>query len=112
MAGQSWSIGRGEGCAVMLDSRAVSRLHALIQRRDGGDYALVDLGSRNGCFVNNQRVSLPRVLSDGDRLAFGDQELLFRGERSRDSSVEPVDTSTRNLPTAVINLQSLTTIMV
>ena len=43
--GQSWAIGRGDGCAVLLDSRSVSLLHALIQRKDGGDLALVDLGS-------------------------------------------------------------------
>ena len=111
-AGQSWAIGRGDGCAVMLDSRSVSRLHALIQRRDGGDYSLVDLGSRNGCFVNGQRVSLPRILGDGDRLVFGDQELLFRTARGRGSPAEPPGTSTRNAPTAAIHMQSLTTIVV
>src|SRR5579863_10005492 len=76
--GQSWAVGRGDGCAVMLDSRSVSRLHALIQKRDSGEFALVDLGSRNGSFVNNKRVSLPLVLRDGDRLVLGDQELQFR----------------------------------
>ena len=55
--GQSWAIGRGDGCAVLLDSRSVSRLHALIQRRETGDFSLVDLGSRNGSFVNGTRVS-------------------------------------------------------
>ena len=39
--GQSWAIGRGDGCAILLDSRSVSRLHALIQRTDTGDLALV-----------------------------------------------------------------------
>jgi hypothetical protein len=71
--GQSWAIGRGDGCAVMLDSRSVSRLHALIQRRDAGDLALVDLGSRNGSFVNGTRVSFPVALNDKDKLLFGDQ---------------------------------------
>jgi adenylate cyclase len=89
----------------------VSRLHALIQRRDGGDYALVDLGSRNGCFVNGQRVSIPRILSDNDRLAFGDQELLFRTARGRGPDADPPDT-TRNAPTAAIHMQSLATILV
>ena len=111
-AGQSWTIGRGDGCAVMLDSRSVSRLHALIQRRDGGDYSLVDLGSRNGCFVNSQRVSLPRILGDGDRLAFGDQELLFRSARNRGSDAAPPGASTRNAPTAAMHMQSLATILV
>src|SRR3982751_2241254 len=76
-AGQSWAIGRGDGCAVMLDSRSVSRLHALIQRRDAGDLALVDLGSRNGSFLNGKRVSFPVALKNKDRLVIGDQELVY-----------------------------------
>lgn len=112
VSGQSWAIGRGEGCVVMLDSRAVSRLHALIQRRDGGDYALVDLGSRNGCFVNGQRVSVPRVLHDRDRLTFGDQDLIFRTAPHPDTGESAPDTSTRNAPTAALHALSLTTIMV
>lgn len=111
-AGQTWAIGRGDGCAVMLDSRSVSRLHALIQRRDDGDYSLVDLGSRNGCFVNGQRVSLPRILCDGDRLVFGDQQLLFRSTCPRPSETAPPGASTRNLPTAPMHMQSLATILV
>lgn len=46
--GQTWAIGRGDGCAVMLDSRSVSRLHALIQRKGAGDFSLVDLGAATG----------------------------------------------------------------
>jgi adenylate cyclase len=111
-AGQSWAIGRGDGCAIMLDSRSVSRLHALIQRRDGGDYSVVDLGSRNGCFVNGRRVSLPRILNDSDRLVFGDQELLFRTAHCRASETEPPGASTRNAPTTAIHMQSLATIVV
>ncbi len=85
--GQSWAIGRGDGCAVMLDSRSVSRLHALIQRKDGGgEHSLVDLGSRNGSFVNAQRVSLPLRLNDKDRLVFGDQELIFRNPLASNST--------------------------
>src|ERR1019366_6685279 len=68
--GQTWAIGRGDGCAVMLDSRSVSRLHALIQRKDTGDLSLVDLGSRNGSFVNGTRVTFPVALDDEDRLMF------------------------------------------
>jgi adenylate cyclase len=53
----------------MLDSRSVSRLHALIQRRDAGDLALVDLGSRNGSFVNGARVSFPVTMRTSSCLA-------------------------------------------
>jgi adenylate cyclase len=110
--GQSWAIGRGDGCAVMLDSRSVSRLHALIQRRDTGDLALVDLGSRNGSFVNGRRVSFPMVLNDLDRIVFGDQDLIFRNPARSESVLSDAGTDLRNEPTTSIHTNSLTTIMV
>src|SRR5215470_12040136 len=97
--GQSWAIGRGDGCAVMLDSRSVSRLHALIQRRDAGDFCLVDLGSRNGSFVNNRRVAVPVLLNDNDSWIFGDQQLLCRNAAPSILSVSALSTETRNAPT-------------
>jgi adenylate cyclase len=111
-AGQSWAIGRGDGCAVMLDSRSVSRLHALIQLRDAGDYSLVDLGSRNGSFVNARRVSLPVVLKDNDKLVFGDQQLLFHSTANTAAPPSPAVTDTRNAPTTALHTQTLTTIVV
>jgi len=110
--GQSWAIGRGDGCAVMLDSRSVSRLHALIQRKDGGEYSLVDLGSRNGSFVNARRVSLPLLLNDKDRLVFGDQELIFRNPLAANSVLEAREVTTRNMPTTALHTHTLTTIVV
>jgi adenylate cyclase len=110
--GQSWAIGRGDGCAIMLDSRSVSRLHALIQRRDAGDFSLVDLGSRNGSFVNHRRVSTPLALQDGDHLLFGDQEMMFQHPvRTAAVALEPV-VDTRNAPTTSLHTHSLTTIVV
>jgi len=110
--GQSWAIGRGDGCAVMLDSRSVSRLHALIQRRDAGDFSLVDLGSRNGSFVNSRRVSVPVVLNDRDRLVFGDQELQFHNPTRSTALISVPGTDTRNAPTTSLHTHSLTTIVV
>jgi len=110
--GQSWAIGRGDGCAVLLDSRSVSRLHALIQRKDGGEYSLVDLGSRNGSFVNARRVSLPLLLGDKDRLVFGDQELIFRNPLASSTTPGARELSTRNMPTTALHTHTLTTIVV
>ena len=109
--GQSWAIGRGDGCAVMLDNRSVSRLHALIQRRETGDFSVVDLGSRNGSFVNSRRVSIPVVLNDQDRLLFGDQLLAFR-QPTRSGNPSPVDDSGRNAPTTALHMHRLATIVV
>ncbi len=111
--GQTWAIGRGDGCAILLDSRSVSRLHALIQRRDAGDYSLVDLGSRNGSFVNGRRVSFPTVLNHEDRLILGDQEMVFLAAGARAAGENPRPASdTRNLPTTALHTHTLTTIVV
>jgi adenylate cyclase len=109
--GQSWAIGRGDGCAVMLDSRSVSRLHALIQRREAGDFSLVDLGSRNGSFVNARRVSLPVVLNDRDLLVFGDQQLAFH-QSTRGVGQSVVEDNDRNAPTTALHMHGLATIVV
>ena len=90
----------------------MSRLHALIQRKDGGDLALVDLGSRNGSFVNGSRVSFPLVLKDKDRLVFGDQELLFRNPARSDSVLASAPGDMRNEPTTALHTHSIATIMV
>ncbi len=110
--GQSWAIGRGDGCAVMLDSRSVSRLHALIQKRDTGDFSLVDLGSRNGSFVNSHRVTVPVVLNDKDRMLFGDQELLFHNPARSPSQISAAGMDDRNAPTTQMHTNNLATIVV
>ncbi len=109
--GQSWAIGRGDGCAVLLDSRSVSRLHALVQRREGGAISLVDLGSRNGSFVNQRRVSVPVLLQDSDQLTFGDQQFVFRNPEGAGASDAAFE-STRNAPTTSLQTNTLTTIVV
>lgn len=110
--GQSWAIGRGDGCPVLLDSRSVSRLHALIQRREGGDFQLVDLGSRNGSFLNGRRVSLPAPLRDQDHLLFGDQDLVFRNPAQAPAAREITMANSRNAPTTALLSNQLATILV
>src|SRR6476661_3425530 len=96
----------------MLDSRSVSRLHALIQRRDAGDLALVDLGSRNGSFVNGTRVSFPVTLNDNDKLLFGDQPLTFRNPERSEYVLSASAMDLRNEPTTALHTNSNTTILV
>jgi DNA-binding CsgD family transcriptional regulator len=56
----------------------VSRVHAQLEHV-GGEWAVVDDGlSRNGTFVNGERVTGRRRLRDGDRVVFGETPVLFR----------------------------------
>ncbi len=63
-------IGRADEADVQLDGADVSRLHARIVRTEAGAYELEDLASRNGTFVNGQRVQRAR-LTFGDRIKIG-----------------------------------------
>jgi hypothetical protein len=70
------SIGRVAGNAVVLPDSSVSSKHARVSRSAEG-FTLEDLGSRNGTFVNGERVSEKRPLADGDVVRFGKVLLTF-----------------------------------
>ncbi len=61
------TLGRWADNDVIVDDRWVSRHHARI-RREGERYVLEDLDSKNGTFVNGQRIGGPTVLNDGDEV--------------------------------------------
>lgn len=53
----------------------ISRLHAVLERRPDGAYAVRDLGSTNGTMINDDPVALAQhvavALADGDRIRIG-----------------------------------------
>jgi predicted component of type VI protein secretion system len=73
------TIGRGSGCDIRLawDER-VSRVHAALDRV-GSDWTLVDDGlSRNGTFLNGDRLTGRRRLRDGDTFVLGSTSFRYR----------------------------------
>ena len=88
------TIGRRVDNDIVLswDSEA-SRRHAHLQHTVDG-WALVDDGSRNGSYLNGERVTRQGPLRDGDVFRFGDTVVLFRApvpdeHRARDVFLEP-----------------------
>ena len=75
--GNAWKIGRTEQNMVVLSDDMVSRNHAMIQQLEDGEFYLIDMGSRNGSFVNGHRLTAPVALRDGDLLSFGEAKLRF-----------------------------------
>lgn len=72
-----WTVGRSDDNNFVLGDRWISRNHAMLQCMDTGEYYLIDLGSRNGSFINGRRVSVPVTLHNGDAITFGQTELNF-----------------------------------
>lgn len=80
--GQVIRIETGEtviGRAMLGGNSAVSKQHARL-RRSGSVVTLEDLGSTNGTWVNNQRISSAVVLSPGAQLRFGPVAYEFESE--------------------------------
>lgn len=78
-------IGRGQNVELVLGSPRVSKVHAEIVE-NGSGFLIRDLGSRNGTFVNGDRVEGERHLMVGDVIHVAHRELTFLlGEVEHDS---------------------------
>jgi sigma-B regulation protein RsbU (phosphoserine phosphatase) len=70
-------LGRHPDCDIVLDVQAVSRQHARIIRT-GPDFYVEDMESRNGTFVNGEKIEGRRLLRDNDRLKICNLLFTFR----------------------------------
>lgn len=77
LAKEQYRLGRASSneLAFPADSK-LSREHLNIQRVDGS-WILRDLNSRNGTFVNGARISEPKRLTHGDRIAAGHLSIRY-----------------------------------
>ena len=96
LAGDRFTIGRDADNDIVLsgDMRA-SRRHAELQNRSGG-WLLRDLHSRNGTFLNGERVS-KGPLRGGDRIKVGDSTFSFVAEKDPRATI--ADTHSDNSET-------------
>src|SRR3990170_3112471 len=78
-------LGRHPGCDFPIDDEAASRRHARIVLA-GSDHYLEDLDSRNGTFLNGERIQQRREIADGDRLRIGKTIFTFHLQPSSPAS--------------------------
>lgn len=94
-------IGRDPECELFFADKKLSRRHAKVSP-SGAGFKIVDLSSRNGSWVNEERVDEHELL-DGDEIRLGGLKIYFDAEESRFGPVEEAgegDESTIYLPRA------------
>jgi hypothetical protein len=69
------TLGRGD-VEIQLDDPFASSRHAVITRH-GRTLVIEDLGSTNGTYLNDEPLTGPQPLHDGDRIRIGDCEFTY-----------------------------------
>ena len=87
-------IGRWPDNTVVIDDRAVSRIHAWIGLQDGR-YYVADAGSRTGTFVNGDALRERHILQDGDQIRIGPALLRYRTDAAPPPDLATIDLSPR-----------------
>ncbi len=78
------TIGRQLDQDIQLFDRMISKTHAEITLSQDGRYVLRDVGSRNGTTLNNEIITSPRYLKNGDSIGLGGYILTFM------DSIDPI----------------------
>jgi pSer/pThr/pTyr-binding forkhead associated (FHA) protein len=77
LSGQRVTIGKASTNLVSLKhDSTVSRLHAVLDNL-GFAWSVRDVGSRNGTYLNGEKISAERVMRSGDELRVGKSRLVF-----------------------------------
>jgi len=77
LGGERVTIGKSSTNVVSLEhDSTVSRVHAVLERL-GFAWSIRDVGSRNGTYLNGEKISAERVLRSGDELRVGKSRLVF-----------------------------------
>lgn len=77
LSGQRVTIGKALTNDVALaHDDTVSRLHAVFDNL-GAAWSIRDMGSRNGTYLNGERITAERVLRSGDEVRVGKSRLVF-----------------------------------
>ncbi|WP_062464998.1 FhaA domain-containing protein [Demequina soli] len=75
LTGEATTLGRGSESDIVVDDSGVSRRHVRLEVTDHGTI-LTDLGSTNGTFIEDQRVSEATLL-DGNAITIGRTTIMY-----------------------------------
>lgn len=103
LGGQRVTLGKASGNDIALEhDDTVSRLHAVFENL-GAAWSIRDMGSRNGTYLNGEKITTERVLHSGDEVRVGKSRLIFwtvhdRADGRRDEetvAAQPVEATPR-----------------
>src|SRR5258708_23164993 len=89
---QATSLGRNRSNSIVLNDRHSSRWHAEILC-ENGRWMRRDCDTMNGTRLNNQRISQPTPLSEGDEIRIGDTRFRFTLKET-ETAPNPLETAT------------------
>ena len=85
-------IGRADDCDIAIDNLAISRHHAILEKRDN-IFTINDLDSNNGTFVNGQIINEATDLNFGDEIGIGKHVLVFDSHARKAKSLQTPQTA-------------------
>lgn len=107
-----WTVGRSQENDIVIRDHCISRNHAILQATEDGGFLLIDLGSRNGTFVNGRRVSVPITVQNKDHITFGKTESEFYSDQVTSSPGVLRNLAERDTQTNILHERRLITVMV
>ena len=105
---KNFCIGRNSECDLQLDDPMASRNHAILQHTGQGAYYLIDIASKNGCFLNSKRITAPTALKDGDEFRIGDTVFLFGQNAASEEKIDPSATMVVTQEVSKLDIQDIT----
>lgn len=70
-------LGRDPACDIVIDDSTVSRRHACVTAGEG-EILIADLSSKNGTFVDGERIEAAVLVYPGQALVLGDARLMLK----------------------------------
>jgi hypothetical protein len=83
------TIGRSPDNDVVINDSYVSRRHCAILVHAGNGFELHDVASKNGTFLNGNRLDRPTHLKPGDEIRMCDRQLVFMSRSANQPSPSP-----------------------
>lgn len=97
LQGERVTVGKATSSDIALEDPTISHLHAAFELFGSG-WCITDLGSRNGTYVQDERILGPRALRAGDEIRIGGVRLVFRDEKGKRSSTQAAEPAPKLTP--------------